>query len=592
MRTMLKDNELASIIGKFKVQFIAAAVFSGAINILALSGSMYMLQVYDRVLPSQSVPTLIGLTVLLLILYAAFGTLDYCRSRLLSRVGRGVDERIRERVLDAALTGRKNANDSQSGQQAIRDLDTVCTFASSGGPNALFDLPWMPLYLLLIYMLHPTLGFFATIGGLMLVVITAVTEVRSRKTVALANAGQSRANAFGFAADGTSDAILAMGMNQSIVSKWLGLREQGQEQGLRTGDIMNGMGAISKTLRMLLQSGILGIGAYLAIQHELSAGSIIAAAIVMSRALAPIEIAIANWKGFASARQSYARLTKLFKSEPACGTPLPTPKQKLEVSGLTLKPPGAVEATVRNVSFALSAGDGLGVIGPSAAGKSTLIKGVIGVWSAADSPSVRLDGATIDQWSTSDRGRIIGYLPQEVALMEGTIAENIARFEPNPTSEDVIAAARLAGVHEIILKLPNGYDTSVEPFGRNLSAGQRQQIGLARALYGNPFLLVLDEPNSNLDANGDASLTTAIKATRDRGGIAIVIAHRPSALNAVNKILVLANGVVEDFGSREKVMKRLMHLKTAREPKAVSTAPLCAVGPDVNRLTDSPGQLR
>ncbi len=575
MRTGFKNSELSALVGKFKVQIIAAAVFSGAINILALAGSMYMLQVYDRVLPSQSVPTLIGLSVLLLLLYAAFGSLDYCRSRLLSRVGRGVDKRIRERVLDAALSGRRNSNDQRSGQQAIRDLDTVCGFASSAGPTALFDLPWMPLYLVLIYFLHPTLGIFATVGGLLLVIITAITEVRARKAVALANAGQTRANAFGFGADGTSDAILAMGMNQSIVSKWLGLRDHGQEHALRMGDITNGMGAVSKSLRMLLQSGILGLGAYLAIQHQLSAGSIIAASIVMSRALAPIEIAIANWKGFAAARQAYARLTELLQAEPNHdrSTSLPMPKQKVEVSGLTLKAPGAAEATVRNVSFALSAGDGLGVIGPSAAGKSTLIKGLIGIWSSADgSPCVRLDGATLDQWSTSERGRIVGYLPQEVSLIEGTIAENIARFDPRATSEEVVAAAKLAGVHEIILKLANGYDTVVEPFGRNLSAGQRQQIGLARALYGSPFLVVLDEPNSNLDANGDANLTTAIKATRDRGGIVIVIAHRPSVLNAVNKILLLANGVVEELGPKDKILKRLMNPQAASAPKAVPPA--------------------
>ncbi len=577
MRMALKDNELASVIGKFKVQIIAAAVFSGAISILALAGSMYMLQVYDRVLPSQSVPTLIGLSALLLLLYGAFGSLDYCRSRLLSRVGRGVDRRIRARVLDAALSGRKNSNDARSGQQAIRDLDTICGFASSAGPNALFDLPWLPLYLLLIYFLHPTLGIFATVGGLLLVVITAITEVRARKAVALTNEGQTRANAFGFGADGTSDAILAMGMNQSIVSKWLGLRDRGQEHGLRMGDITNGMGAVSKTLRMLLQSGILGLGAYLAIQHQLSAGSIIAASIVMSRALAPIEIAIANWKGFTAARQAYARVTELLQAEPVHdrGTALPMPKQKLEVSGLTLKAPGAADPTVRDVSFVLAAGDGLGVIGPSAAGKSTLIKGIIGIWSSADgSPCVRLDGATIDQWSTRERGQIVGYLPQEVSLIEGTITENISRFDPKATSEHVVAAAKLAGVHEVILKLPNGYDTVVEPFGRNLSAGQRQQIGLSRALYGNPFLLVLDEPNSNLDANGDANLTAAIKATRERGGIVIVIAHRPSVLNAVNKVLLLANGVVEDLGPKDRILKRLMNPQAAREPKSVPKAPV------------------
>ena len=547
-------------ISNARFAFIGIGVFSGMINLLALTGSLYMLQVYDRVVPSKSVPTLIGFTVLMALLYLAFGALDYARMRVLSRIGLGIDRLLRERVLEAVLLLPLRVRQGLDGIQPVRDLDQIRSFLSGMGPTALFDMPWMPIYLALVYVLHPVLGLFATVAGIALIGLTALTEKRMRAPAKAAVQSGAARSAFGEAARRNAEVIRAMGLERRMMSQWHKLSGTFLGDQLALSDAAGGIGSFSKMLRMLLQSGILGLGAYLAIEGELSAGSIIAASIIMSRALAPIEIAIANWKGFIGSRESAKRLDGLLASLPAKGNiiDLPRPSRLLEVQNLTVAPPGQTLPTLVNVSFKLQAGEGLGVIGASAAGKSTLVRAIVGAWMPMPRGGcVRLDGATFDQWSPEALGRDIGYLPQDIELFEGTIAENIARLDPNPGAL-VIEAARLAGIHDMIVQMPDGYQTPIGEGGLKLSAGQRQRLGLARALYGDPFLVILDEPNSNLDTSGDLALTQAIASVRARGGIIVVVAHRPSALAGLDKVLVLSKGQVQAFGPRDEVLKSVL----------------------------------
>ncbi len=548
-------------LGKARIAFLGVGVFSGIINLLALTGSLYMLQIYDRVLPSKSVPTLAALTILMLLLYAGFGALDFARLRLLTRIGLGLDRRLRGRVFETVLALPLRTKQSANGLQLVRDLDQIRGFLSGLGPTALFDMPWIPIYLALIYMLHPVLGAFAIVGAVLLVCLTALAEMKTRApAMAAVQSGLAR-SAFGEAARRNAEVIHAMGLERRIVARWRQLNDRFLSDHTAMADVIGGIGSHSRTLRVALQSGVLGVGAYLAIGGELTAGSIIAASIVMSRALAPIEIAIANWKGLVSARQSAKRLDRslaLFPRREEIMS-LPRPSQVLEVQNLTLAPPGQLAPTIVNVSFKLEAGEGLGVIGASAAGKSTLMRALVGAWLPAPrGGSVRLDGATLDQWSPEMLGCDIGYLPQEIDLFDGTVAENIARLDPNASSESVIAAARLAGIHDIILNLTEGYQTRIGEGGLKLSAGQRQRLGLARALYGDPFLVVLDEPNSNLDVSGDVALTRAIKAVRARRGIVIVVAHRPPALAELNKVLLLSKGQVQALGPRDEILRSVL----------------------------------
>lgn len=561
--------------------FIGVGIFSGVINVLALAGSMYMLQIYDRVIPSKSVPTLIGLSVLLILLYVAFGALDHVRIRVLSRIGVGIDRKLRPRVLEAVLLLPLRARPGTDGLQPVRDLDQVRAFLSSLGPTALFDMPWLPIYLALIYFLHPILGFFATAGAVVLVVLTALTEFRTRGPAKAAMGTGSARAAFGAAVHRNAEVIRAMGLEKRIGDRWHGLNERHLTDQLGMSDAATSIGALSKVMRLLLQSGMLGLGAYLAIQGQVSAGAIIAAAIVMSRALAPIEVAIAHWKGFTQMRDSSKRLDALLASLPKAGelTQLAPPVKSLAVKNVFVAPPGHQLATLLDVTFGLEAGDALGVIGPSASGKSTLVRAVVGAWLPMPrGGDIRLDGATHNQWRPEDLGRYIGYLPQDIELFDGTVAENIARLDAAAKSADIIAAAALAGIHEMIVNLAEGYQTRIGEGGARLSAGQRQLVGLARALYGNPFLVVLDEPNSNLDAAGDAALTRAIAAVRSRGGIVIVVAHRRSALFSVNKVLALANGRVQAFGPRDEVLQRVLRPDAKAAPALPNSNSLTVVG--------------
>ena len=568
-----KSLGVGAALGKSSGLFVGVALFSGVINLLALTGSMYMLQVYDRVIPSRSIPTLVGLTVLMLGLFVANGVLDMVRTRIMSRIGLKVDEALRDQVFGALQTVSLRGRTEGDGLQAIRDLDRVRGFLSGMGPTALFDLPWIPIYLVIIFLLHPLMGWFSVGGAAILVAITIATDLTSKgPSLKAAQSGSVRL-ALASATTRNAEVIRAMGLGPQVQKRWIELNENHLRDQIQATDAVSGMSVSSKMLRLLLQSGILGLGAYLVVYNEVSAGAIIAGSIIMSRALAPIETAIQHWRGFIDARQSARRLKALLQAvgdDDRDLTELPAPQKTLSVESLSVAAPGQTKPTVLSVSFTLQAGDALGIIGPSGSGKSTLARALVGAWQPVrGAGAVRLDGAALDQWTPGALGKHIGYLPQDIQLFEGTVAENISRLDPEASSESIVAAAQDAGAHDLIVGMPDGYQTRLGDNGAGLSAGQRQRIALARALYGRPFFVVLDEPNSNLDSAGDVALSAAIKGIRERGGIAVVIAHRPSALAHIDKVMAMANGQVQAFGPKEEVLRKVL----AAVPAAPKPAP-------------------
>jgi len=528
-------------------------------NILMLTGAFFMLEVYDRVLPSRSVPTLFGLTVIAVALFAAMGVLDFIRGRILVRIGASLDERLSGRVYDTLIRLPLRAGKVADGLQPLRDLDNIRSFLSGMGPIAFCDLPWLPLYLIICFIFHPLIGFAALFGAIVLAVITLITELRTRKPVQRAAHLAHSRNGIAELSQRNAEALSAMGMAGRIAARWDDANRRYMDTQREASDVAGGLGSVSRVFRMMLQSGVLAIGAWLVINQQATAGIIIAGSILSARALAPVDLAIANWKSFAAARMSWRRLSRLLSvfPEPAAVMPLDPPKKSLAVESLSAMPPGVQKFVVQDVHFSLEAGSGLGVIGPSGSGKSCLARLLVGVWPPARG-TIRLDGATLEQWTPETLGPHIGYLPQDVELLSGNIAQNIARFEAEARAEDVLAAARAAGVHELIVKMPEGYETQVGDQGNALSAGQAQRIALARALYREPFLVVLDEPNSNLDAEGDEALTRAIASVRERGGIVIVIAHRPSAIAGVDYVLVMNQGRQQIFGPKDDILSKVL----------------------------------
>jgi PrtD family type I secretion system ABC transporter len=542
--------------------FWSVAVFSAVVNILMLAGPLYMLQVYDRVLASRSVPTLIALTGLLVGALGFQALLDVIRSRIVVRGAAVLDRRLGTTVHNAVvqLAVRRAPGDAQ---QPVRDLDQIRSFLTSAGPTAIADLPWVPVFLVICLLIHPWLGALATVGALILLALTLLTERASRTQQRNLTADGALRSAMVEADRRNSETAVAMGMAETLSKRWVAVNERFVASIGRSSDVVGAYGSVSKVLRLLLQSVILGLGAYLVIRQELTAGAMIAASIMMGRALAPIEIAIANWRGFIAARDAVRRLSGVLAWLPrsTAATELPKPARSLDVA-VTIAAPGAQTPILSNIQFRLAAGEVLGIIGPSGSGKTSLARALTGVWPAAKG-TVRLDGATLDQWDPELRGRHIGYISQAVELFDGSVAENIARMNPEPDSAAVLAAAQLAGAHDVIVRLPEGYSTKIGEGGVILSAGQRQRVALARALYGDPFLIVLDEPNSNLDGDGEAALQRAIVAAKKRGAIVIIIAHRQSSLIGCDKALVLMNGTQQAFGPRDQVLAKLM----ARAPQ-------------------------
>ncbi|MFF9386594.1 type I secretion system permease/ATPase [Methylobacterium sp. NPDC097303] len=565
-------NEIAAALAQCRSAFLGVALMSGLVNVLYLTGSFFMLEVYDRVIPSRSVPTLIGLCALALVLYAFQGVLETIRARILARIGAALDESLSGRVFDLVVRAPLKGTSQGDGLLPLRDLDQIRAFLAGTGPSAFFDLPWMPVYLAICFLFHPLIGVAALLGLAVLGALTFLTDSASKGPTQAATGHGMRRNGLAEAGRRNAEVLTAMGMQQRLAARWALANRDYRAAHQTVSDVGGGYGAGSKVFRMALQSGVLALGAWLVIHNEATAGVIIASSILVSRALAPAEMTIANWKGFVAARQSWHRLSGLLARMPPEAQPhaLPAPRDAITVEGASIAPPGTPRLVVQDVSFGLKAGQGLGIIGPSASGKSSLVRALVGVWPPVRG-KVRFDGAALDQWSSTDLGAHIGFLPQEVELFAGTVAENIARFEPGAPSEAVIAAARAAGVHELILRLPEGYDTRIGEGGSGLSAGQRQRIGLARALYRDPFLVVLDEPNANLDSEGENALTQAIAGVRRRGGICVVVAHRPSALAALDLILMMADGRAQAFGPKDEILKRVLRPAPAPVPVPAQT---------------------
>jgi ATP-binding cassette, subfamily C, bacterial PrsD len=549
-------------------QLAGVAVFSGVVNLLTLSGSLYMLQVYDRVIPSRNVATLVGLSLIVLLAYLLQGYFDALRTRMLSRIGSLFDAGLQEPIHTALATLPLRGVRSMLAQQPLRDLDQIRAFLSSMGPTAFLDMPWMPIFLIVLFLFHPVIGVTAVTGACAIIAMTVLTERRSREAAKSAMESSAQRQVLADATRQNAEVIRALGMTNRFATRWSKANELFLQENVRVMDVHANLGSVAKVLRYTLQSAMLGIGAYLVVNEQASGGIMIASSVVMGRALAPIEVALGTWKQLVAARQGIERLRDILKTTVTSAKPavaLPRPSHRLLVQNLTVAAPGSGRIIVSNVSFSLEAGSGLALLGASASGKSSLARALVGVWSAAGGV-VRIDDAALDQWNADDLGRHIGYLPQDVALFDGTVAENIARFDESAGSEAILEAARIAGAHELILRLPNGYSTRIGEGGASLSAGQRQRIGLARAVFGNPFLVVLDEPNANLDAEGEKALSVAIEALRQRRCIVIVVSHRASALAALDMAMVLSEGRIIAFGPREAALASLARAVVQRAP--------------------------
>lgn len=559
----IPKTEIAQALADFKGAFRTVGVFSAIINLLLLVPALYMLQVYDRVLASRNETTLLMLTLLALGAFLFMSALELVRSFILIQLGAQLDARMNRRIYAAAFEQNLKRAGGNAGQ-ALQDLATIRQFLTAQGLFAFFDAPWFPVYLFVIFLFDPFLGLFALVGTIVLVVLAFVNETVSKKPLEEANAVAVTSGTLATNNLRNAEVIAAMGMLPNLMSRWLTLNNRflqlQAEASQKTGTITS----ITKFVRVSMQSLILGLGALLALEGEITPGMMIVATILMGRALSPVEQLIGVWKSWSSARTAYHRLTELLETNPAreTGMALPKPVGKLSVEGVTAAPPGATTAVLKNLSFAATPGEVLGIIGPSGSGKSTLARLMVGVWPAA-AGKIRLDGADVYYWNKEELGPYIGYLPQDVELFAGTVGENIARFG-EVDSEKVVVAAQRAGIHEMVLCLPQGYDTPLGDGGGGLVGGQKQRLGLARAMYGDPSLIVLDEPNSNLDETGEQALVEAITHLRRRGKTIVIISHRSSVLRTTTKLLLLVDGKAQLFGPTGEVLAKLT--KPHRQP--------------------------
>lgn len=535
---------------------IAGLVLTGVVsNLLMLVGPIFMLQVYDRVLPGRSVPTLIALSILACCLYGFYAFVEMMRARIAVRIGAIASDTIARHIFGA--TSRRDRRPGVP--DPTRDLDSLRQFLSGAGPTALLDLPWLPFYLGIIWLMHPLLGMVTGGGALFIAILLAMSELSSRGLTQKSAALIARRQAHVEDARAGRDAIAAMGMLPAFERSWSQVSSELSRTMVRAADQTTFYSVAAKAFRFMLQSAVLGCGAYLVIQNASTPGSIIGASIISSRALAPVEQVVGQWRAFVAARQAVSRLRAALADRPRAApvVTLPTPRATLSVEQLATGPGPKGPALVSQLSFSLAAGEALGVLGPSGSGKSSLGRALVGVWPAIRG-SVRLDGSELHHFDPNALGRAIGYLPQTIELFDGSIAQNIGRFADGASSTAILAAAEAAGVHGFVSGLPNGYDTQIGERGLALSAGQRQRIALARALYGDPFLLVFDEPNSNLDGDGDAALGRSVTNAKQRGAIVIVVAHRPSAISAVDKLLYIQAGRQAAFGPRDEVLRRIL----------------------------------
>ncbi len=556
---MLPAGELRDALRPFRNAASSIVMLSVMLNILALAGSIYLMLVYDKVLLSGSIQTLTAIFIILIVLYIFQGIFDSLRAKLLQMTGEGFDRAIAPRLqqldTELALQGKL----AGAASTPVRDLDQIRSFLASQGPAAIIDLPWIAFFLIILSLLHPALGLTTLIGAIALGIVTWLNDRQTRDRVEAVNRlGRERTTATERMRRGL-DAIKGL----AITGRMNELAEEAHNRFVEgqagLSRLIAKYSALSRGLRMFIQSAVLTVGAVLVIDGKASAGIIFASSILAGRALAPVDQAIANWRGFVAARQAWKRLDQLLRDNPPAPTlsvTLEMPAKSLSLEKVSVAPPGAPAPVVNEVSLALTAGDALAMVGPSGSGKSTLSRAISNIWPPA-SGSIRLDGAPLEQYDEPGLRAAVGYLPQEVELFAGSVAQNIARFDPDPSSDKVMAAARAAGIHELVLTLPNGYDSFVGEGGAVLSAGQRQRVALARALYGDPFLLVLDEPDSNLDPDGETALGAAIASVRKRGGIVVVVTHRVALLKEVNQMLVLRAGKQQAFGPRDTVLAAL-----------------------------------
>lgn len=569
---LMPKNEITEALMEFKKIFITIGVFSAVINLLMLVPSFYMLEVYDRVLASRNEYTLLMLTLMMMGLYALTSVLEHVRSMVVIRIGGRLDSFLNNRVYTAAFEQNLKKSGVNAGQ-ALNDLTVIRQFVTGNGLFAFFDAPWFPIYMLVIFFFNVWVGVFALVSVAILILLAWVNELVSKK--ALTEANTIAVNSSNIATNNLRNAevIEAMGMLPNLRTRWFEMHKKFLSLQAEASQRAAAVSAITKFVQISVQSLILGLGALLVIQGSMTGGAMIAGSILLGRAMSPVQMIIGVWKQWRGVMSSYERLTHLLVSNPPrkAGMSLPAPRGDVSVETVTAAPPGAQIPVLKNVSFALNAGDTLGVIGPSGSGKSSLARLLVGVWPAAMG-TVRLDGADIYRWNKDELGPSMGYLPQDIELFAGTISENIARFgELDP--EKVIKASQMAGVHDMILHFPQGYDTPIGDAGSGLSGGQKQRIGLARALYGDPSVIVLDEPNSNLDDAGEASLSRAIVAMRQAGQTVVIISHRPSILQTTNKLLLLRDGIVQAFGPTDQVLKALAQAQGQAQPGAQHPQP-------------------
>ena len=550
------SDEIRQILTGFRGAFITVGIFSAIINLMMLAPSLYMLQVYDRVLASHNQTTLLMLTIMLLGAYLFMSGLELVRSFVLIRVSAQLDMSMNKRIYTAAFEQNLKRAGGNAGQ-ALQDMTNIRQFMSGNALFAFFDVPWFPIYLAVIYMFDATMGIFATCGAVALIVLAIVNEVLSKKPLEEASTMAVSAGALATNNLRNAEVIHAMGMLPNLMARWYSLHSRFLQLQAEASEKSGTVTAVTKFVRISLQSLILGLGALLVLDGKITAGMMIVSSILMGRVLSPVEQLINVWKSWSSARSAHGRLKELLAENPerAVGMPLPKPSGRLSVDVISAAPPGSSVAVIKNVRFEIAPGDVLGVIGPSAAGKSTLARLLVGIWPAAIG-SVRLDGADIYEWDKEELGPSIGYLPQDIELFAGSVNENIARFG-DIDSVSVVCAAKRAGVHEMILQMPEGYDTLLGDGGAGLSGGQKQRLGLARALYGDPSLIVLDEPNSNLDDVGEQAFVAAVNDLRVRGKTIVMITHRASELAATTKLLLLNEGTVQLYGPTAQVLERL-----------------------------------
>ncbi|MFV2051379.1 type I secretion system permease/ATPase [Aliiroseovarius sp. YM-037] len=555
----LGRDELKAGLRRGRMLFFGAFVFSIFVNLLMLTGPLYMLQVYDRVLASRSVETLVALSILVTGLFALMAVLDFARGRVMARVGARFQTALDGRVFEATLRRSIDPQDQAKSRAALRDLDAVQSFFVSPVLLALMDIPWTPIFIAAIFLFHPMLGWLAVTGGVILFVLALLNQVMTVRRVRQSQMAQQGAHSFADQARSGGEVVLAQGMRAEMRERWIQRRNDGLEKSIGANDWTGSFASLTKSFRMFLQSAMLGLGAFYVLQGEMTPGSMIAGTILLGRALAPIEQAVGQWPALQRARSGWAALSTYLAQVPPADerTELPVPEARLSVAGVSVIPPGSRAPTLRNITFKLEPGQALGVIGRSGSGKSTLARTLLGYWAPA-AGEVRLGGATLNQYDPDRLGQHIGYLPQSVTLFSGTITENIARMARNPDSKAVVEAAKRSNAHDMITELPDGYDTYLNGNENQLSGGQRQRIALARALYGNPVLLILDEPNSALDSGGSDALNLAVKDFKAAGNAVIIMTHRPIAIAECDTLMVIEKGAIASFGPRDEVMNKML----------------------------------